>query len=408
SLDWLGLERDGPIVFQSTRMGRHAEVARALLAAGKAYYCYCTQAELQEMRERQLREKRSVRYEGIWRDRDPSEAPPGIAPAIRLKAPTTGATTIEDLVQGTVTTENAQLDDMILLRSDGTPTYMHSVVVDDHDMAITHVIRGDDHLTNAFRQRQLYDACGWTAPRFAHIPLIHGPDGAKLSKRHGAQAVEEYRDMGYLPEAVRNYLMRLGWAHGDDEIISTEQAIAWFDLDAVGRSAARFDFTKLQSLNGHYLRQRDDRDLAGLIAPRLEAALGRALSPAEAARLAPAMATLKGRAKTLVELAEAAKFYVATRPLALDQKAAALLAGVARATLGQLGAVLAGVADWQGPALEAAVRDFATANGLKLGDVAQPLRAALTGSLVSPPIFDVMAALGRDETLGRIADQGGN
>jgi glutamyl-tRNA synthetase len=326
---------------------------------------------------------------------------------IRLKAPTEGSTTVEDLVQGPVTVENAQLDDMVLLRSDGTPTYMHSVVVDDHDMAITHVIRGDDHLTNAFRQQQLYDACGWTAPAFAHIPLIHGPDGAKLSKRHGAQAVGEYRDMGYLPEALRNYLLRLGWGHGDDEIIPTDQAIAWFDLDAVGRSPARFDFTKLQSLNGHYLRLRDDRALAGLIAPRLEAALGRPLSPAEIERLTRAMPSLKGRAKTLVELAESARFYVAARPLSLDAKAAALLAGDGRATLDRLTPVLAGVADWSGPALEDAVRSFATANGLKLGDAAQPLRAALTGSLVSPPVFDVMAALGRDETLGRLADQGG-
>src|SRR5258706_84206 len=407
-LRWLELGWDGEVVYQFARAKRHAAVAHELVAQGRAYRCYTTPEEMETARKAARAAGQHARSDGRWGSREPGPAQADAPFVIRLKAPTAGATTIEDLVQGTVTTENAQLDDMILLRSDGTPTYMHSVVVDDHDMAITHVIRGDDHLTNAFRQRQLYDACGWAAPRFAHIPLIHGPDGAKLSKRHGAQAVEEYRDMGYLPEAMRNYLMRLSWAHGDDEIISTEQAIAWFDLDAVGRSAARFDFTKLQSLNGHYLRQRDDRDLAGLIAPRLEAALGRTLSPAETDRLAPAMATLKGRAKTLVELADAAKFYVATRPLPLDTKATGLLAGEAGATLRALGPVIAGVADWTGPALEAAVRDFATASGFKLGDVAQPLRAALTGSLVSPPIFDVMATLGRDETLGRIADQGGN
>jgi glutamyl-tRNA synthetase len=273
-------------------------------------------------------------------------------------------------------------------------------------MAITHVIRGDDHLTNAFRQQQLYEACGWTPPRFAHIPLIHGSDGAKLSKRHGALAVEAYRDMGYLPEAMRNYLLRLGWAHGDAEIIPTEQAIAWFDLDAVGRSPARFDFTKLQSLNGHYIRERPDGALVQLIAPQLAANLGRAPTPPELDRLARAMPGLKGRAKTLVELADSAKFYIAARPLALDAKAAAALDGGGRAVLARLAPVLAPIADWAAAVIEPAVRGFADANALKLGDVAQPLRAALTGTLVSPPVFEVMAVLGRDETMGRLTDQG--
>jgi glutamyl-tRNA synthetase len=407
-LRWLELGWDGDVIYQFARAQRHAEVAHALLAQGRAYKCYATPEELDALRQEARAAGRHFRYDGRWRDREPGPAQANAPFVIRLKAPTDGATTIHDLVQGEVTVENAQLDDMVLLRSDGTPTYMHSVVVDDHDMAITHVIRGDDHLNNAFRQRQLYDACGWTVPQFAHVPLIHGPDGAKLSKRHGAQAVGDYRELGYLPEAVRNYLLRLGWSHGDAEIIPTEQAVAWFDLDAVGRSPARFDFTKLQSLNGHYLKLRDDGALAGLIAPRLAAALGRPLAATETERLARAMPALKGRAKTLVELADAATFYVAARPLALDPKAAALLAGDARGTLRLLEPVVAGVADWQGPALEAAVRDFATAKGLKLGDAAQPLRAALTGSLVSPPIFDVMAALGREETLGRIADQGGD
>jgi glutamyl-tRNA synthetase len=407
-LRWLGLPWDDEVVYQFARAARHAEVARELLAKGRAYKCFATPEELEAMRQAARAAGRPVRYDGRWRDRDPAEAPAGAPYVIRLKAPTEGMTTVADLVQGDVTVDNAQLDDMVLLRSDGTPTYMHSVVVDDHDMAVTHVIRGDDHLTNAFRQQQLYDACGWTAPRFAHIPLIHGPDGAKLSKRHGALGVDAYRDMGYLPEALRNYLLRLGWAHGDEEIIPTERAIEWFDLDAVGRSPARFDFAKLQNLNGHYLRQRSDAELVDLIAPRLEAALGRSLSADERARLGRAMPGLKGRAKTLVELADAAKFYVAARPLPLDAKAAGLLAGGGRAVLTHLVPSLEAVGAWEAQVLEAAVRGFAEAKGLKLGDAAQPLRAALTGSLVSPPIFEVMGALGRDEALGRLCDQSGD
>jgi glutamyl-tRNA synthetase len=407
-LTWLGLAWDGEVVHQFARLERHAAVARELLTKGRAYKCFATPAELEAMRQAQRAAGRSVRYDGRWRDRDPSEAPVGAPYVIRLRAPAEGVTTVADLVQGDVTVENTQLDDMVLLRSDGTPTYMHSVVVDDHDMAITHVIRGDDHLTNAFRQKQLYEACGWTPPAFAHIPLIHGPDGAKLSKRHGALGVEAYRDMGYLPEALRNYLLRLGWAHGDAEIIPTEQAIEWFDLDAVGRSPARFDLAKLQSLNAHYLRQRADADLVGLVAPRLEAALARPLPPLETARLERAMPGLKGRAKSLAELAESAKFYVARRPLTPDAKASALLASGGRATLGRLQPALASVAEWRAPSLEGAVRSFAEAGKLKLGDLAQPLRAALTGTLVSPPIFEVMETLGRDEALGRIGDQAGD
>src|SRR5579863_5383440 len=305
-LSWLGLQWDGDVVFQSARLTRHAEVARQLLAQGKAYYCYCTPAELEAMREKARAEGRSVRYDGTWRDRDTKEAPAGIPPVIRLKAPQDGETVIVDRVQGRVVVANAQLDDLIILRADGTPTYNHSVVVDDHDMAITHVIRGDDHFNNAFRQTQIYRALEWAVPEFAHVPLIHGPDGAKLSKRHGALGVDAYRGMGYLPEALRNYLLRLGWSHGDAEIIATEQAIEWFDLDAVGRSPARFDFTKLQSLNGHYIRQRPDQDLVALVVPRLVATLARPLSAPETARLLRAMPGLKGRAKTLADLAEAA------------------------------------------------------------------------------------------------------
>src|SRR5215467_7327286 len=279
-LEWLGLSWDGEIVHQFARASRHAEVARQLLSAGQAYYCYCTPEELEAMRERARAEKRSVRYDGTWRDRNPSEAPPGVPPAIRLKAPQQGSTTIRDRVQGEVTVANTELDDLIILRADGTPTYNLSVVVDDHDMAITHVIRGDDHLNNAFRQTQIYRALDWPVPEFAHVPLIHGPDGTKMSKRHGAVGIDAYRDLGYLPEALRNYLLRLGWSHGDDEIISTEQAIAWFDLDAVGRAPARFDFAKLDNLNGYYIRIATDEQLSDLVARRLEHSLGEPVAEA--------------------------------------------------------------------------------------------------------------------------------
>ncbi|HEV2097570.1 MAG TPA: glutamate--tRNA ligase [Stellaceae bacterium] len=402
-LQWLGLGWDGEIVYQSARAERHAEVARQLLAEGRAYYCWCTPAELEAMRERARAEKRSVRYDGTWRDRDPAEAPPGVRPVIRLKAPQSGETTIHDRVQGEVTVANAELDDLIILRADGTPTYNHSVVVDDHDMGITHVIRGDDHLNNAFRQTQIYRALDWPVPEFAHVPLIHGADGAKLSKRHGALGVDAYRDQGYLPEALRNYLLRLGWSHGDEEIIPTEQAIEWFDLDAIGRAPARFDFAKLDSLNGHYIRQSDDERLVAVVAKRLEATLGHSLDDAHRERLRRAMPELKLRPKTLVELAANARFLVAERPIAPDAKAARLLSQEARRLLAALGPALEDVA-WRAATLEERVRAFADLDDVPLGAVAQPLRAALTGSVASPGIFAVMEFLGRDETLGRIAD----
>ena len=402
-LKWLGLDWDGEVVMQSSRMARHAEVARELLAQGRAYHCYCTPEELEAMRERARKEGRPVRYDGTWRDRVPDGPLPNVPPVIRLKAEQEGETAIEDRVQGRVVVSNAQLDDLIILRSDGTPTYNFSVVVDDHDMGITHVIRGDDHLTNAFRQTQIYRALGWPEPVFAHVPLIHGPDGAKLSKRHGALGVEAYRDMGYLPEALRNYLLRLGWGHGDAEIISTEQAIEWFDIDAVGRAPARFDFVKLANLNGHYIREAADARLAELVMPRLEAALGRGLDHAERVRLTGAMPGLKMRAKTLVELAENARFYVERRPIPKDPKAGALLTPEARKLLSELGPKLAASA-WEAGTLEETVRHQADGLGVKLGALAQPLRAALSGSTTSPSIFEVMAVLGREETLGRLAD----
>jgi glutamyl-tRNA synthetase len=402
-LSWLGLDWDGEIVHQFAGAARHATVARELLAKGRAYHCYCTPEELEAMRARARAEKRSVRYDGTWRDRDPSEAPPGVAPVIRLKAPQEGATTIRDLVQGDVTVENSELDDLILLRADGTPTYNLSVVADDHDMGITHVIRGDDHLNNAFRQTQIYRALDWPVPEFAHVPLIHGPDGAKLSKRHGAVGIEAYREMGYLPEALRNYLMRLGWSHGDEEIIPLEKAIEWFDIADVGRGAARFDQAKLDSVNAHYIREADDGRLLGLIAERLEAEFARPLAADDRERLARALPGLKPRAKTIVELADKARFYVAPRPIQPSPDAAKLLTGEARHLLGELTADLDG-GEWQAGAIEQKLRDFAGVKNIKLGAVAQPLRAALTGSLASPGIFEVMEVLGRDESLARLED----
>ncbi|ALJ35074.1 glutamate--tRNA ligase [Azospirillum brasilense] len=403
-LSWLGLDWDGDAVSQFARKDRHAEVAQQMLAAGRAYYCYASPEELEDMRAAQKAAGQPVRYDGRWRDRDPSEAPAGVKPVIRLKAPQEGETVLKDRVQGEVTVQNAQLDDLILLRADGTPTYLLAVVVDDHDMGVTHVIRGDDHLTNTFRQIQIFNAMGWDLPEFGHIPLIHGPDGAKLSKRHGALGVDAYRDMGYLPEAIRNYLLRLGWGHGDDEIISTEQAVEWFNLEGIGRSPSRFDFAKLENLNAHYMRQADDARLVGLAAPRLEAELGRALTESERDLLTRAMNGLKQRARTVVDLTQSARFYLAARPLAMDEKAAALLDEKGRGVLTDLAARFEAEADFTAAALEGLVRAFAEERGEKLGKIAQPLRAALTGSTVSPPIFEVAEILGRAETLARMKD----
>ncbi len=409
-LSWLGLTWDGEIVFQHTRATRHREVAEQLLAAGKAYRCYASPEELAQMREAARREGRSKLYDGRWRDRDPSKAPAGVKPVIRLKAPLTGETVIDDQVQGRVVWQNSDLDDLVLLRSDGTPTYMLAVVVDDHDMNITHIIRGDDHLTNGARQKQIYEALGWAVPTMAHIPLIHGPDGSKLSKRHGALGVDAYRAMGYLPVAMRNYLVRLGWSHGDQEIFSTEEMIAAFDLPQIGRSPARFDFAKLESLNAHYMRALSNADLVvamegilGFVAGGNE--LASKMTPALRARLAAAMPGLKERAKTLVELFEGSRFIWTGRPLALDEAAKAVLTTDARAVLAALIPRLEAVTDWNAGSTEAVLRAYAEQAGLKLGAVAQPLRAALTGKTTSPPIFDVLAVLGKDESLARLRDQ---
>lgn len=406
-LEWLGLGGDEPAVFQFERTPRHAEVADQLLAAGHAYKCYATPEELAELREQQRAAKQPLRYDGRWRDRDPSEAPEGAPFVIRIKAPREGETVIDDAVQGRVVVQNAELDDMILLRSDGTPTYMLAVVVDDHDMGVTHVIRGDDHLNNAFRQLTIIRAMGWEEPVYGHIPLIHGSDGAKLSKRHGALGVDAYRDeMGMLPEAVLNYLLRLGWGHGDEEIIPIQRAIALFDIDGVGRSPSRFDIKKLENLNGHYLREADDDRLAGLVAPLVERGAGTTLTPDQRSTLAAAMASLKPRAKTLNEIADGAAFLFKTTPLDFDEKASALLDDEARALLNKAADALAPVQPWTVEAIEDAIRRVAEDAGLGLGKVAQPLRAALTGRTVSPGIFDVFFLIGKEESLKRLAAAG--
>jgi glutamyl-tRNA synthetase len=409
-LRWLELEWDGEPVYQFARAERHREIAEQLLAQGNAYRCYATPEELQAMRERARTEGRAPGYDGTWRHRDPSDAPAGIAPAIRFKAPREGETVIEDHVQGRVVFANKDLDDLVILRSDGTPTYNLSVVVDDHDMEITHVIRGDDHLTNAARQTQIFKALGWVTPIYAHVPLIHGPDGAKLSKRHGALGVEAYRAMGYLPAALRNYLVRLGWSHGDDEIMSTEQMIEWFELDAIGRSAARFDFAKLENLNGHYLRNTPDAEIVvrlQALIPELPdgASLLARIGEDGWRKLERAMPGLKERSTTLVELIDNAAFLFAKRPLQVDELARKLLDPTARKMLAALLPVLSKVDPWTHDRIEAAVKDFAEQTGRKLGKVAQPLRAALTGKSISPGIFDVLEVLGREESFARIADQ---
>jgi glutamyl-tRNA synthetase len=398
----MGLEWEGQTVYQFARADRHREVAKQLLADGRAYRCYATPQELEDMRARQKEQKLPQRYDGRWRDRDPSEAPPGTPYVVRLKSRQTGETIVKDVVLGDVRFGNDQLDDMVLLRSDGTPTYMLAVVVDDHDMGVTHVIRGADHLNNAARQLQIIEQMGWPVPVYVHVPLIHGPDGAKLSKRHGALAVEAYRDMGYLPETMRNYLLRLGWSHGDDEIISTEQAIAWFNIENIGKSPARMDFKKLDNLNGHYIRETTNEALtAEVLSVLARETPPRILDMAGRKRLHDAMPALKERAKTLVELAQAAEFLYSNGPQALDQAAEKLLPSSARALVAKLVPIFSN-ADWTGSALEEIVREFAATEGLKLGQVAQPLRAALTGKATSPPLFEMMALLGREESLARL------
>ncbi|GGB86431.1 glutamate--tRNA ligase 2 [Novosphingobium endophyticum] len=402
-LSWLGLQGDEEPVFQFARSARHAQVAAQLLETGHAYRCYLTSEELAERRQKAQEERRPFRIASEWRDADPSTFPADRPYVVRIKAPRDGETVIEDLVQGRVTVQNAEIDDFVILRSDGTPTYMLAVVVDDHDMGVTHVIRGDDHLNNAFRQLVIINAMAWPVPAYGHVPLIHGSDGAKLSKRHGALGVDAYRDeLGILPEALFNYLLRLGWGHGDDEIITRKQAVEWFDIAHVGKSPARFDLAKLQNLNGHYLREADDARLAALVLPRV---IANGFETVDEALLERAMPVLKVRARDINELAEGAAFLFATRPLPMSEKAQALLTGEGRERLSAIHGRLAGESDWTLEALEAKLKAMAEELGLGLGKLAQPLRAALTGQTTSPGIFDVLVLLGRDESLARIAAQ---
>ena len=404
-MKWLGLDWDGDAYFQSHFADRHAEVARQMLANGHAYKCWMSQEELAAQREQAQRDRRPFKIVSRWRDCAEDGEGPYV---VRLRAPQEGETAIDDRVQGQVTVQNSEIDDFVLLRSDGSPTYMLAVVVDDHDMGVTHVIRGDDHLNNAFRQLAIIRAMNWPEPVYGHVPLIHGQDGAKLSKRHGALGVETYRDeLGFLPEALFNYLLRLGWGYGDEEIFSREDATRWFDLAQVGRSPSRFDVKKLENLNGHYIREADDRRLAALIDHRIEGALNRGLDAGDVDLLARAMAVLKPRAKDLNELAEGALFLFKARPLDMDEKAEALLERSARDLLALVHNRLSRAGEWTAEATEQAVREVAEAEGVKLGQVAQPLRAALTGRATSPGIFDVLMLLGRDESLARVADQMG-
>ncbi|WP_317993134.1 glutamate--tRNA ligase [Bartonella gliris] len=409
-LHWMGLSYDGAPISQFERAERHRQVAEQLVKNGKAYYCYASPEELAEMRENARAEGRPPRYDGRWRNRDISEAPEGVKPVIRIKAPQDGETIVHDRVQGDVHFPNKDLDDFIILRSDGSPTYMHAVVVDDHDMGVTHIIRGDDHLTNAARQTIIFNAMGWDIPVMAHIPLIHGENGAKLSKRHGALGVDAYRTMGYLPAALRNYLVRLGWSHGDDELISIEDMISWFDIDDINKGAARFDFKKLNAINGHYIRMSPDQDLfddALNILPDIEGGLEimKRLDQQRRDQFLAAIPNLKERSKTLCELIDNASFIFAQRPLLLDEKAQTLLAQNGQAILEGIYLALQACPSWDAKILDETLRSYAQTQDLKLGAVAQPLRAALTGRTTSLGVFDALVLLGREESLNRINDQ---
>lgn len=404
-MEWLGLDHDGDVISQFEGAARHAEVAHQLLADGKAYKCFASQEDIATFRETAKAEGRSTLYRSPWRDADPASHPD--APyVIRIKAPQEGATVIRDQVQGDVTIRNDQLDDMILLRSDGTPVYMLAVVVDDHDMGVTHVIRGDDHLNNAARQMVIYEAMGWDVPVWAHIPLIHGPDGKKLSKRHGALGAQEYQAMGYPAAGMRNYLARLGWSHGDDEFFSDEQARDWFDLDGIGKSPARFDLKKLETLCGQHIAVSDDAALRQEIEAYLAAAALPALDDKQSRDLERAMYCLKDRARTFPELIEKAHFALASRPIEPDAKAAKALTSVSDGILGELTPQLQN-ASWNRDQLEATLNAFAEAQGTKFGKLAGPLRAVLAGRAVTPSVFDMMLVLGRDETVARLTDAAG-
>ena len=401
-LTWLGLDWDGEAVSQFDQRHRHAEVAHDMLARGAAYRCYSSQDEIEAWREAARAEGRSTLFHSPWRDADPATWPEGPF-AIRMKAPRGGETVVEDAVQGKVRFGNDQLDDMVVLRSDGTPTYMLAVVVDDHDMGVTHVIRGDDHLNNAARQQMVYDAMGWDVPVWAHIPLIHGPDGKKLSKRHGAVGVEEYQAMGYPAAGMRNYLTRLGWSHGDEEFFTSEQAMAWFDLSGIGRSPARLDFRKLENICGQHMAVAEDAALLHELQAYLASAGQPALTSGQADLLKQSLYCLKDRAKTFPELIEKAQFALAFRPIVPDEAAAKALDTVSRGILKSLTPQLQS-ASWTKEALEVILSDAAAAHGLGFGKIAAPLRAALAGRTVTPSVYDMMLVIGRDETVARLQD----
>jgi glutamyl-tRNA synthetase len=401
-LKWLGLDWDDEAISQFERAPRHAEVAQAMLTSGHAYKCFSSQEEIEAFREAARAEGRSTLFQSPWRDADPSTYP-DTPFVVRLKAPRTGQTTVEDQVQGSVTWSNNTLDDMVLLRGDGTPTYMLAVVVDDHDMGVTHVIRGDDHLNNTARQAQIYHAMDWPLPVFAHIPLIHGPDGKKLSKRHGALGVGEYQAMGYTPEGMRNYLARLGWSHGDDEFFSTSQAIEWFDFKGIGKSPARFDFKKLENISGQHIAVAEDAALLHQIEDFLRITNQPTLTQSQKNLLTNALYCTKERAKTLPELLEKAQFALTERPLDIEPKAAKSLDSVSRGILRELTPHLQN-ASWDRETLEAQLNDFAAAHDTKFGKLAAPLRAALAGQAVTPSVFDMMLVLGRDETIDRLEE----
>ncbi len=402
-LKWLGLDWDGEAVSQAARADRHLAVAEQLLAEGKAYKCYATVEELAALREKSRADGKAFLGD-IWRDKQ-SDTPKGVPYSIRIKMPREGAETITDKVQGDVTVQNSELDDMILLRSDGTPTYMLAVVVDDHDMGVTHIVRGDDHLNNAFRQLQIIKAMGWPVPTYAHIPLIHGPDGKKLSKRHGALGVEAYEEMGFLPEAMRNYLLRLGWSHGDDEIISTEQAIEWFNLENIGKGPSRFDFDKIDNLNGHYMRALSGEQLLPYARIALEKDLGRELSEVEEKRLTSALPSLAERAKRLPDILEGASLFCNMRPLNLTDKAINLLSGQNADLMGDIANELEALSTWNHEDIKAAIMSFAEAKDLKPGKVMQPVRAAVTGGKQSGDLAETLEILGQEETVARLRDQ---
>ena len=403
-LEWLNLTPDEQPIFQSEHKERHCKIANDLLSAGKAYHCYCSPEELVIMREKARAEGKTRLYDGTWRDRSPADAPKDIQPVIRFRAPTGGETVNQDIVQGSVTVSNSLLDDMVLLRADGSPTYMLSVVVDDHDMGVTHAIRGDDHLTNSFRQTQLFHAIGWAPPQYAHIPLIHGPDGAKLSKRHGALGINSYREMGFLPEALLSYLLRLGWSHGDEDIIPLNQAIEWFDIKDVGRAAARMDFDKLSHINYHYIQEKDEETLVELIKKPIEERIGSSLESEPINRLKNGIHGLKSRAKTISELIDNSLIYVNKRPLKFNEKATKILNADARLLLAQLANTLQGLSIWSEQSIEKAINDFVHEEEINLKQIALPFRAALTGTTVSPGIFEVANVLGQKETMGRLKD----